>query len=280
MSWCCVILNFGERPVENSKIEWTDHTFNPWIGCTKVNALCEHCYAETMMDKRYGRVKWGPAGTRSRTSTANWRKPISWNREATSANARRRVFCASLADVYEDRAELLPWRRDLFTLIDKTPQLDWLTLTKRPEHIGPMWAEMEEVDISNVRRRDNVWLGTSVGSQDTADALVPRLTQWRHLTPIFFLSVEPLLGPIDKLPLDDIDWVIVGGESGHRARPMQEEWVLQIQDQCRKANVAFFFKQWGGVNKKRTGRELSGRTWNAIPDPRLLHDDTAKSESC
>jgi protein gp37 len=253
--------------VENSKIEWTDHTFNPWIGCTKVNTLCEHCYAETMMDKRYKRVQWGPTGTRSRTGEANWRNPVAWNRDAQSENVRRRVFCASLADIYEDRMELYPWRKELFELIDQTQQLDWLTLTKRPENIGPMWAEMDDVDISNLNRRDNVWLGTSVGNQDTADKSVPRLTQWRDLAPVLFLSVEPLLGPIEILPLEGIDWVIVGGESGPGARPMEEEWVLQIQHQCREANVDFFFKQWGGINKKRTGRELKGRTWNAIPEP-------------
>ena len=253
--------------MENSKIEWTDHTFNPWIGCTKVNALCEHCYAETMMDKRYKRVQWGPGGTRSRTGRPNWRKPVAWNRDAKADNVRRRVFCASLADVYEDRDELKPWRKELFGLIDQTQNLNWLTLTKRPENIGRMWAEVADVAVSNLSRRENVWLGTSVGTQATADKGIPLLTEWRHLAPILFLSVEPLLGPIDRLQLEGIDWVIVGGESGPGARPMKEEWVLSIQDQCQQANVAFFFKQWGGVNKKRTGRELNGEERNAIPDP-------------
>ena len=256
--------------MENSKIEWTDHTFNPWIGCTKVNALCEHCYAETLMDRRYKRVQWGPAGTRIRTGKQNWRKPISWNQKARSDNVRRRVFCASLADVYEDREELGPWRKDLFDLIDQTQQLDWLTLTKRPGNIGPMWADLVNVDLPSLNPRHNVWLGTSVGTQDTADKLVPQLTQWRNLAAVLFLSVEPLLGPIRALPLDGIDWVIVGGESGTKPRPMEKEWVLNVQQQCRDANVAFFFKQWGGVNKKRSGRELNGRTWNAIPDSRVL----------
>ena len=225
------------------------------------------------MDKRYKRVKWGPAGTRSRTGKANWRKPIAWNREAKSDDIRRRVFCASLADVYEDRSELIPWRTELFDLIDETKQLDWLTLTKRPENIGPMWAELAHIDVSHLTRRENVWLGTSVGTQDTADTLVPRLIQWRHLVPILFLSVEPLLGPIDELPLEGIDWVIVDGESGPGARAMEDKWVLSIQSQCHDANVSFFFKQWGGVNKKRTGRELNGRTWNTIPNPFTFSTD-------
>ena len=112
---------------------------------------------------------------------------------------RRRVFCASLADVYEDRDELKPWRKDLFELIDQTQNLNWLTLTKRPENIGPMWAEVADVPVSDLNRRDNVWLGTSVGTQETADKGIPPLTQWRDLAPILFLSVEPLLGPIDRL---------------------------------------------------------------------------------
>lgn len=253
--------------MQNSTIEWTDHTFNPWIGCTKVNALCEHCYAETMMAKRYKRVVWGPTGTRSRTGKPNWRKPVNWNREARAAKVRRRVFCASLADVYEERQELTEWRTELFQLIDETQYLDWLTLTKRPQNIGPMWAASAEADHSEFTYRRNVWLGTSVGTQDTADKLVPELIRWRHLAPVLFLSVEPLLGPIDHLPLADIDWAIVGGESGAGARPMEEEWVLSIQRQCQKAGVAFFFKQWGGVNKKRYGRDLCGRTWDAIPNP-------------
>ena len=103
----------------NSKIEWTDNTFNPWIGCTKVSDGCKHCYAEALMDKRYGRVQWGPQGTRQRTSADNWRKPIQWNKQATKEGKRYRVFCSSLADVFEDRTELEPWRADLFSLIAK-----------------------------------------------------------------------------------------------------------------------------------------------------------------
>jgi protein gp37 len=125
---------------ENSKIEWTDHTFNPWIGCTKVSDGCKHCYAEALMDKRYGRVKWGPQGTRQRTSADNWRKPLQWNKQAVKEDKHYRVFCSSLADVFEDNPQLTEWRADLFNLIAETPNLDWLLLTKRPENINRMVA--------------------------------------------------------------------------------------------------------------------------------------------
>jgi len=130
-----------------------------------------------------------------------------------------------------------------------------------------MLANIESVPLAELKPRNNVWLGTSVGNQPTAELAVPLLTKWRQLTPILFLSVEPLLGPIPRLPLDSIDWVIVGGESGPHARQMKEEWVLDIQRQCWEAEVAFFFKQWGGVNKKKFGRLLNGRTWDSVPNP-------------
>jgi len=254
--------------MQNSTIEWTDHTFNPWIGCTKVSPLCEHCYAETMMDLRYGRVKWGLEGTRVRTTPQYWRQPVRWNQAAQRDEQRRRVFCASLADVFEDRPDLAPWRGDMFKLVDKTQHLNWLLLTKRPENIGRMWPTRVESSDLETNVRENVWLGTSVGTQKTAGISVPRLRAWREFVPVLFLSVEPLLGPISRLPLDGIDWVIVGGESGHDARSMEEEWVLEIKQQCDAADVAFFFKQWGGWNKKRFGRELLGQNWNALPSPR------------
>jgi protein gp37 len=254
--------------VKDSTIEWTHHTFNPWIGCAKVNPLCTNCYAETMMATRYGRVKWGPNGTRERTTAQYWRQPIRWNHDAGHAGERRRVFCASLADVFEDRAELSPWRSDLFSLVDGTTNLDWLLLTKRPENIGAMWTHSHGDSGVSSTRREHVWLGTSVGTQETAGIAIPRLVESRSRVPVLFLSVEPLLGPIHRLPLDGIDWVIVGGESGTKARPMDEEWVLDIKRQCDDARVPFFFKQWGGVNKKRFGRELLNQTWDAVPTPR------------
>jgi len=267
----------------NSKIEWTTHTFNPWIGCTKVAAGCEHCYAERDMAKRLGKVQWGPHGTRVKTSAANWRKPLAWNRAAAcdqsfDCNAgdhsdacpqsnRPRVFCASLADVFEDwpgnissgRAEIVPacpengfqqeifrplmwWRndrgvcksgettvdrsrgerlatmndlrRELFALIDATPNLDWLLLTKRPENIRRMtydaWTEkvpghvsQNEGDGRIWQPRPNVWLGTSIANQADADQNIPELLKCRKLAPVLFVSAQPLLGPVD---LTSVAW--------------------------------------------------------------------------
>lgn len=236
---------------ENTHIEWCDHTFNPWIGCSKVSPGCEHCYAEKLMDKRMGKVKWGPQGTRLRTSDANWRKPVAWNRKAAEAGVMHRVFCASLADVFEDRPEVVGWRSELFELIRATPNLVWLLLTKRPENVMSMAGSIPY----------NVWLGTSVENQATADERVPHLLGCPAA--LRFVSVEPLLGPVDferggwsllrrlesprrKVHWErGVDWIIVGGESGPKARPMHPQWARSIRDQCREAGVPFFFKQWG-----------------------------------
>lgn len=256
-----------------SAIEWTYYVFNPWIGCTKVSAGCKHCYAETLMDKRYGRVKWGPAGVRKRTSEANWKKPLTWDRKAKAAGERRKVFCASLADVFEDRPELVEWRDDLFDLIHITPHLVWLLLTKRPENVIRM---MDGYDFNkSIFHLHNIWIGTSVEDQETADERIPHLLQIP--AKIRFLSCEPLLGPVDLWRFGDdemgfatqwdhrgtypfyqalgwegsktirpgIDWVIAGGESGPNARPMHPAWARSLRDQCQAAGVPFFFKQWG-----------------------------------
>lgn len=477
----------------NSKIEWTTHTFNPWIGCQRVAPGCEHCYAEALA-KRTGRAKWGPQGTRSKTSEANWREPIKWNRDASFRKDlgdeieqntgtrpecyahRPRVFCASLADVFEDwdgqvshhsSPEVKLWRgvesgelaagvvcdepekfqpvgldglrRDLFGLIDATPHLDWLLLTKRPENVRRMWpalniqrnepigdeewrpipghdpylasthgrikgprgilagdvgdqghrrvtmhgpggrrreqvyrlvllafvgppptpeaqgrhldrdtsnnclrnlawgtqsdnwtdskqhgthrrySKLTEQDVASIRTRyadgesfasiardcsvsatqianvckgeqwdtlpfrANCWLGTSISDQATADKNIPELLKLRDICPVLFLSAEPLLGPVnlgrvgndfswtdaltgehreldgpsrhdeDGMPctpvahsqVGHVDWLIIGGESGHGARPMHPDWARSLRDQCIAADVPFFFKQWG-----------------------------------
>ncbi len=238
---------------EISKIAWTDATFNPWIGCAKVSAGCANCYAEEMMDKRYGRVQWGVNGTRSRTSKANWHEPIRWNRKADDDGVRKRVFCSSLADVFEDRAELEPWRRDLFMLIQLTPHLDWLLLTKRPENVKRM-IERGTGRLAGAWLADlkHVWIGTSVENQEQAEKRIPHSLQ----TPatVRFLSMEPLLGPVN-LRFDDVsvmpDWVIVGGESGSKARPMATEWARDIRFQCTMTDTPFFMKQLGGYPDKR-----------------------------
>lgn len=271
-------------------IEWCDYTFNPWIGCTKVSDGCKHCYAETLMDKRYGKVEWGPQGKRVRTSDANWRKPLTWNKKpwwkclwcgwrgdgsALEPDdnklmppkapcpacghwqldwTRARVFCASLADVFEakgdQRLDMDDWRRDLFRLIEDTPHLDWLILTKRPENI-----------LGWIPQVNNLHFGVSVENQEQADKRIPKLLELRSVWRVkgfMFVSVEPLLGPIDMSGLAFeaagptwagynrlIDWVIVGGESGPNARPMHPDWARSIRDQCQAAALPFFFKQWG-----------------------------------
>lgn len=230
--------------MENSKIQWCHHTFNPWMGCTKVSQGCANCYAENLMDKRWGKVQWGPNGKRVRTSAANWKKPFQWDVAALEAGEPHRVFCASLADVFEDRDELIPWRDDLFSLIVATPFLDWMLLTKRPENIQRLWPE-------GVGYLANVWLGASVENQEVAkDRIVDLL--WSP-APVHFLSIEPLLGPLclseivpwEKGPL--VDLIIMGGESGPGARPMDLEWVYDIMGDWPegKEKPAMFVKQLG-----------------------------------
>lgn len=257
---------------ENSKIEWTDHTFNAWIGCAKVSPGCEHCYAETLMDTRYGRVQWGVNGTRVRTSEANWRKPLQWDRAAADAGVRAKVFCASLADVFENRNDLIPWRQQLFHLVDQTPNLDWLILTKRPENVLN-FAYQQQLWWPSNEMPKNVWIGTSVERQHE-DFRIHHLA--KIPATVRFLSMEPLLGEvnlqainivhngdwgiydaltcrvttpqgdtIDASGVHPIDWVIVGGESGQNTRHMHPWWARYLRDQCHVTGTPFFFKQWG-----------------------------------
>jgi protein gp37 len=230
-------INMGE----NSKIEWTDHTFNPWIGCQHVSPGCDHCYAEAMMDHRYGRVKWGPHGERKRTSEANWKKPLIWNASARAYKQeygrRPRVFCASLADVFDNQVDP-SWREDLFSLIRACRRLNWLVLTKRPQNI----AKMLPADWGDGYR--NVWLGVTAESQSYFDQ------RWEHLqripAAIKFISYEPAIGPL-RLPKHGPypDWLISGGESGGGVRPLEPSWVRDIIADCRHRGVVPFHKQWG-----------------------------------
>lgn len=242
---------------EVSKIEWTDSTFNPWIGCTKIAPACDHCYAADLAN-RYGWVEWGNH-PRKRTSTALWGEPRKWQRKAVEFYAehgrRQRVFCASLADVFDNQVPG-DWRADLWTLIRETPDLNWLLLTKRPQNIEKMlpefWGEI----------KGHVWLGTTVEDQEHADQNIPYLL--KHDAAVRFLSVEPMLGPMDLTNYTDfnhdIDWVIAGGESGPHARPSDPAWFRSLRDQCAAAGVAFLFKQWGEwVGDDRRGKKLAGR---------------------
>jgi len=275
----------------NTKIEWAHDTFNPWTGCAKVSPACQHCYAEGFA--RFPHIgTWGASGARMRTSDANWKKPLAWDRQAKAAGTRRRVFCASLADVFEDRADLDPMRADLWRLIKQTPSLDWLLLTKRPARMASWAAEHGWPE--------NAWAGTTVEDQRRADERIPALLQVPAR--VRFLSMEPLLGPVDLsgytmggVPAVPLHWVIAGGESGPNARPMHPKWVRSLRDQCIQADVPFHFKQWGewapdclcgksgvcrttprpagtypgGVmfrcGKHRAGRLLDGRAWDEVP---------------
>ncbi len=240
--------------MKNSPITWTDHTFNPWIGCAKISEGCAHCYAETLMAKRYKRVQWGPNGTRAHTKPLTWRDPLKWNAEAAAQGIRYRVFTASLADIFEDREELSPWRDDLHELIRQTEHLDWLVLTKRPEIAARYYSEHPIPQ--------NVWLGTSV-ENTAATRRIPILASIP--AKVRFLSCEPLLEGIPGLDLHNIHWLIAGGESGVGARPVHPEWIRSLRDQCRDANVPFFFKQWGGTQPKTNGNTLDGRIHEEFP---------------
>lgn len=267
-------------------IAWCDSTWNPWLGCTKVSQGCKHCYAETLMDTRWQKVQWGPQGERIRTSDANWRLPLRWNQQAIDEGRRYRVFCGSLCDVFEDkpnqREQLSAWRKQLFELITATPNLDWLLLTKRPELVMTPAVTSLFPKTWQGQLLENIWIGTSVEDQESADKRIPELI--KIPAEIRFLSVEPLLGPV---MLDNgesswlscnghsahdeccesfavygdhfhgIDWVILGGESGPGARYMHRDWLQSVMQQCRDSRVRVFVKQLGSVLAKELGLKHS-----------------------
>jgi protein gp37 len=237
---------------ENSKIEWCDHTFNPWIGCQKVSPGCDHCYAEAMMDKRYGRVQWGPHGERKRTSQNNWEKPLAWAKKANGY--RPRVFCASLADWLDNRVPRT-WRADLGRLIEATPELDWLLLTKRPEN----YEKLAPWDLGMIP--SNVWLGVTCEDQVHYERRWGILSRPHINATIKFVSYEPALGPLvlQHQPGTSVpEWVICGGESGPGARRMKRKWVRALRDECADLNVAFFMKQIGS-NHNRWPARIRGK---------------------
>lgn len=240
---------------QQSAIEWTDHTFNPWWGCFKVSTGCKNCYAETLSE-RYGHNVWGLNNPRRTFGEKHWLGPIKWNAVAQQTGRRARVFCASMADAFEENPALDAERQKLWTLIEQTPWLDWQLLTKRPQNVLQMvpWTDTWP---------SNIWIGTSIEDQSAADLRLPFLRQIPAA--VHFLSCEPLLGPLDNLDLNEIDWLIAGGESGANARPCNPNWVVTLRDHCRNAGVAFFFKQWGGRTSKSGGRLLDGRTWDEFP---------------
>lgn len=246
---------------EVTKIEWADKTHNHWIGCSKVSSACDNCYAEAMMDHRYGRAKWGAVaggGTRVLTSASNRRKPLAWNRAAERAGTRPFVFCSSLADVFDNEVDPA-WRADLFDLIDDTQHLVWLLLTKRIGNVIPMLAKI--ADETYAPR--NVAFGATMANQEEYDRDAVKLARVRKtLRPLFtFGSFEPLLGPVDIGPLSAPDWIIVGGESGRNARPMQLDWARSLRQQSADLGRVFNFKQVGGRGSDKGGHELDGQTY-------------------
>jgi protein gp37 len=280
---------------KNSQIEWTHHTFNPWWGCTKVSPACDNCYAE-LWAKRMGHRLWGTDAPRRFFSDTHWREPLIWNEEAGNAGHRERVFCASMADVFERRSDLNAQRTRLWDLIERTPNLDWLLLTKRPQNIErtiPWQSDWPS----------NIWLGTSVENQTQAEKRLPYLLKSPAV--VRFLSCEPLLGQLNlstwfnKNGLYPIDWVIAGGESGPNSRPMHPDWAVTLLHQCQEFNVPFHFKQWGHwvpaeltdetakprlvtlederpvtmvrLSKKLAGRILEGTTWDGVPHTPLAN---------
>lgn len=247
----------------NSKIEWTDHTFNPWMGCTRVSEGCVNCYAEAMMDHRMQKVQWGPKGERIRTSRHNWAQPLKWNAWCAKHNIRQRVFCASLADIFDDHPSILPeWRADLWKLIAETPHLDWLLLTKRPQNWPAYLPTIEpRLMFSSIR------LGVTIENDAARKARAHILALASNLGWPTFISYEPALGPVDWSFLKDLSspvyggggprsggggaseasdtWLIAGGESGPAARPPHPDWFRAARDAAAAAHIPFFFKQWG-----------------------------------
>lgn len=244
-----------------TKIEWTEVTWNPVTGCSKISPGCKHCYAERMA-KRLKAMK-NPRYLRGFEVVLHddlldvprrWRSP-------------RRVFVNSMSDVFHD-AVPEDYIQRMFVTIAECPQHTFQILTKRSGRLTEMAASLVWPA--------NLWMGVSLESKD----YYHRITDLSRVPAVVrFLSCEPLLGPLDDVPLDAIDWVIVGGESGPGARPMHPNWVESIRQRCRESRTAFFFKQWGGVRKDLTGRELHGRTYDEQPAPRIAtanppeHDD-------
>ena len=261
---------------ENSKIEWTHHTFNPWVGCIKISPACDNCYAERWAKRAGDPDLWN--GQRRRTKT--WANPIKWNKDAGEKNIRYRVFCASLADVFDNQVPS-EWRFDLWELIRKTPNLDWLLLTKRPQNIEKFLPDdwFTQPEGSGYQ---NVWLGTTVENQIEADRRISKLIEVPAV--VHFLSVEPLLGPVQiseylfRRPDErqkgtdwdhvGVNWVIAGGESGPSFRKANPDWFRSLRDQCETSSTPFLFKQWQGVTPKQIkalGRELDGVVHDGYP---------------
>lgn len=261
---------------ENTSIEWCDHTFNPWQGCTKVSEGCKHCYAMGIDDRFSKESHWGPKGDRKPASEAAWKAPLKWQKQCEQTGTLARVFCASMGDVFDDHESIQwEWRERLAEVIQHTPNLEWLLLTKRPQNVFKMPA----LPTSNVR------IGVSVENQEVAEERLPILKDIKRLYYPTFVSYEPALGPVDFRPWlakGTINWVIAGGESGSKARPSELEWFTNALEACQEFGVPFFFKQWGNhapgmdgkmkkyLRKADAGHLLEGHVHREFPAPHTL----------
>lgn len=273
---------------EFTKIEWVDHTFNPWIGCTRISDACDNCYAASMSHRR-GWARFETGAPRKRTTAAYWRQPLLWNKKAAARGMREKVFGPSLADPFDPEVDD-PWRRDYLEVIEATPWLDYILLTKRPQ-VAVKFFDGRKVP-------DNLWPGITAENQKMLDLRMRSLATIDAR--VLVVSAEPVLGPLDAslwMPNfraseeNKIGWVIAGGESGPKARPSHPDWFRKLRDQCQATDVPFFFKQWGEwrgyaptehkpagrwhnwngghvsvrVGKKAAGAELDGREWREVP---------------
>jgi len=244
---------------EETLIAWTDHTFNPWMGCVKVSAGCANCYAERLTKDRMGLSLWGP-NSRRQVTKSPWQNVRSWDRAAGKAGERRRVFCASLCDVFEDHPTANATRPALWDLVRQCRNLDWQMLTKRPHRIADNLPADWGPD-----GWPHVWLGTSVEDMRVAD----RVDHLRNIPAVVrFISYEPAIGPLDTLDIRGIDWVIYGGESGPGHRAEDKDWARVMHSKCSEAGAAFFHKQSAGY-RTEMGIELDGKIVREYPTPRV-----------
>jgi protein gp37 len=241
---------------EHTEISWADATFNPWIGCTKVSPACDFCYAARDNDRRKWVPGWGAGVPRRRTKT--WGDPVKWDKQAAASGYRPRVFCASLADVFDNEVEQ-SWRDDLWALLRRTPNLRWMLLTKRIGNAAKM--------LPDDWPYPNVGLMATIANQAEWERDFPKLMRVRAAW--HGVSAEPLLGPIEiedwLIGSAKPDWIITGGESGPNHRYTNPEWVRSLRDQCARNEIAFHFKQWGGVRPKSNGCEIDGREHKDFP---------------
>lgn len=245
---------------ETTGIDWTDHTFNPWWGCTKVSEDCWGCYAERD-SKRYGFDLWGPSKPRRTFTDKHWQQPEKWNAQAVSEGRKHRVFCASMADVFDVEGPAEE-RERLFALIRRTPMIDWQLLTKRPAEMKDYLNSLPDAPLPNV------WAIVSAGNQERLDRFAPVLREVKAV--VRGISWEPSLGPISIAEYPWLNWVIGGDESGPKARPAQEDWYRSVRDETQRQGIAFFLKQFIRNGRKIHTPELDGAKWTQYPLDRLV----------